>query len=292
MIMLVRRLFSTKATFGGDSSAVYERIFKLGSPVWSSFVDLAVKGCPHSVETPRQILDVASGPGEPGLSIARRMPDAQVTITDVEESMMKLAQIRCSGVDNVKCEVASAIHLSQFADNSFDLVTCNFGLMFFPDQVGALREMKRVLRPGCELLISHWHEMALPRLSKRILAACEIDQALPADPESLAKVGATEDLLSAAGFDVAEAVQRTLPFTFTHADNAYEAATLIIRTILADNHAEEKARRFFDESIIISADDSKGSDSSTFLLQNKDDNTLTLHPTSSYIITVAIKPPF
>ena len=43
-----------------------------------------------------------------------------------------------------------------FEDGSFDVVCCAFGLMFFPDQSAALREMRRVLRRGGRLMVMAW----------------------------------------------------------------------------------------------------------------------------------------
>ena len=45
-----------------------------------------------------------------------------------------------------------------FADGSFDVVLCGFGIMFFPDQNRALSEFRRVLKPGGTLAVSTWKE--------------------------------------------------------------------------------------------------------------------------------------
>jgi ubiquinone/menaquinone biosynthesis C-methylase UbiE len=43
-----------------------------------------------------------------------------------------------------------------FEDETFDVVLSQAGLMFFPDRIGALREMRRVLRPGGQLAVQVW----------------------------------------------------------------------------------------------------------------------------------------
>jgi SAM-dependent methyltransferase len=55
----------------------------------------------------------------------------------------------------VTWQVADALDLP-FADGSFDVVACQFGVMFFPDRVRAFREAARVLRPGGRYVVSVW----------------------------------------------------------------------------------------------------------------------------------------
>jgi SAM-dependent methyltransferase len=47
-----------------------------------------------------------------------------------------------------------------FADGSFEVVVSQFGLMFFPDPAGALREMMRVLVPSGRLAVAVWGSLA------------------------------------------------------------------------------------------------------------------------------------
>jgi SAM-dependent methyltransferase len=104
------------------------------------------------------VLDLASGTGEPALSLAPLvLPDGTVTATDLLPEMLSLTeeQARDRGYDNVRCQVADVGNLP-FADASFDRVTCRFGVMFFPDLPRALREVRRVLRPGGRAVFTAW----------------------------------------------------------------------------------------------------------------------------------------
>jgi ubiquinone/menaquinone biosynthesis C-methylase UbiE len=104
-----------------------------------------------------QVLDVAAGTGEPGLSAAARVPRGKVTITDLAEKMLRVAEENAArrGLTNVETRQADAGALP-FADNSFDAVMARFGFMFFPDVPGAARELARVARPGARVTTAVW----------------------------------------------------------------------------------------------------------------------------------------
>jgi SAM-dependent methyltransferase len=104
-----------------------------------------------------QYLDIASGTGEPGLSIARLSPKARVVLTDLAPEMLEVAQRRASaqGITNVETKVCSADDLP-FDDARFDGVSVRFGYMFFPDMAEATAEFVRVLKPGGRLCSSVW----------------------------------------------------------------------------------------------------------------------------------------
>src|SRR5690242_5346067 len=104
-------------------------------------------------------LDIASGTGEPGLSIARRAPAGRVVLTDLAPEMLAIARrrARAEGIANVETEVCSAEDLP-FRDGTFDSVSVRFGYMFFPDLAAATAEFVRVLKPGGRLCSSVWVE--------------------------------------------------------------------------------------------------------------------------------------
>jgi len=104
------------------------------------------------------VLDVASGSGEPAISLARAVgPQGRVTATDLVDGRVAIAaqNAREAGMANLYFRQAD-VHSLPFADQTFDLVTCRFGIMFFSDPVGALRECRRVLKPGCRVVFASW----------------------------------------------------------------------------------------------------------------------------------------
>jgi SAM-dependent methyltransferase len=102
-------------------------------------------------------LDIASGTGEPGLTIARLAPKGSVVLTDLAPEMLQIAERRAGaqGISNVETRVCSADDLP-FADASFDGVSVRFGYMFVPDMGATTSELVRVLRPGGRLCSSVW----------------------------------------------------------------------------------------------------------------------------------------
>ena len=105
-----------------------------------------------------QVLDIAAGTGQPGLSIARHLSHGgKVVITDLSSKMLQVAveKAAAAGITNVEFREADANALP-FADNSMDAVSCRFGFMFFPDLQRAANEMARVLKPGGRIAVSVW----------------------------------------------------------------------------------------------------------------------------------------
>jgi ubiquinone/menaquinone biosynthesis C-methylase UbiE len=103
------------------------------------------------------VLDVASGTGEPGLTIATMLRGGKVVATDLAEGMLEVAKENAvrRGIKNfdiVTCDVCEL----PFPDNSFDAVSCRLGFMFFPDMLLAAREMVRVLKPGGRIAVTVW----------------------------------------------------------------------------------------------------------------------------------------
>jgi ubiquinone/menaquinone biosynthesis C-methylase UbiE len=105
----------------------------------------------------QQHLDIASGTGEPGLSIARRSPKGRVVLTDLAAEMLEVAERRAKaqGVANIETRMCSADDLP-FDDATFDSVSVRFGYMFFPDMGKATAEFARVLKPAGRLCSSVW----------------------------------------------------------------------------------------------------------------------------------------
>ena len=97
-----------------------------------------------------RVLDLASGAGEPSISIALKVGETgNVTATDANPEMLAGARKRAEnlGLQNISFEITEMENLP-FPDNEFDKVTCRFGIMFPDDAVAAVREVLRVLKPG------------------------------------------------------------------------------------------------------------------------------------------------
>lgn len=97
---------------------------------------------------PANLLDIATGTGDLALAIRKALPEVEVLGTDFCRPMLDVAVRR--GLSNVL--EADAMNLP-LEDDSFDAATVAFGLRNMADYEKALREFRRVLRPGGHLLV-------------------------------------------------------------------------------------------------------------------------------------------
>jgi SAM-dependent methyltransferase len=106
-----------------------------------------------------KVLDVASGPGEPALSIAEVVgPEGSVQGIDPAPEMVAAARRTAEhyGAKNARFQAGFADHLT-FESGAFDAAVCRFGVMFFPSPVDGIREMLRVLKPVSKIAAAVWH---------------------------------------------------------------------------------------------------------------------------------------
>ncbi len=106
------------------------------------------------------VLDVATGTGEPALTIAKMIgQNGRVVGVDLSPEMLEVAKEEAAfqGLTNVlDFQVVKDESLSIFSDNTFDSVVCRNGLMFMPDPVKALKAFLRVLKPGDKASVTVW----------------------------------------------------------------------------------------------------------------------------------------
>ncbi len=168
-----------------------------------------------------KVLDLASGTGEPAISLAKRVgPTGHVTALDQSPELLAIASERARGrgLTNFATQQADAHH-HPFPDESFDLVTCRFGVMFFQDCVQAMREVRRVLKPGARTCFLAWGPFDQPYWSSTmgvVLKHVGGPALAPGgpDPFRFAEPGSLSGVLRQAGFsDVAEET-RTVPWTW------------------------------------------------------------------------------
>lgn len=104
-------------------------------------------------------LEVACGTGIATKAACAAMPrDATLTATDLNEAMVESARRHVGTEARVTVRTADAQSLP-FEDGAFDVMFCQFGVMFFPDKVKAMREARRVLREGGRYVFNVWAAM-------------------------------------------------------------------------------------------------------------------------------------
>jgi SAM-dependent methyltransferase len=146
----------------------------LGPAVFHPFaVDLAARAARLD---PGRILEVAAGTGVLTRELLAAVPSAAVTATDLNPAMVQLGSSRVPGAS---WRVADGLRLP-FPDHEFDLVACQFGVMFFPDKAAGFAEAGRVLAPGGQLLFSTWDTVATHAFAAALVAG--VERAFPVDP--------------------------------------------------------------------------------------------------------------
>ena len=161
-------------TFAGSIPALYERY--LGPLLFQPYAeDIAerVRGL-----QPSRILETASGTGLVTRALAAALPHAQIIATDLNQAMLDLAATKLQA-PNVTWKQADALSLP-FDDGSFDVVVCQFGVMFFPDKERGYREARRVLKPGGHFLFSVWDRIEANEVTQCVTEA--VKAIFPADP--------------------------------------------------------------------------------------------------------------
>lgn len=175
-----------------------------------------------------KVLDVASGTGEPALTLAQRMGDVEVTGTDAAEGMVQVAQGKVDklALKNVCFKTMPGESLD-FADASFDKLICRFGIMFFKDTAKGLREMYRVLKPGGRFCFAVWNTpetMPLMNWSYQAFQGKIPIASLPALDviTSLGAPGLFDNLMKQAGLQVESIIPKKLNYTFDSFDHFWQ----------------------------------------------------------------------
>jgi SAM-dependent methyltransferase len=241
----VSREWSESARYWEKHRAVIEGMY---APVAAALVaDSGIgAGIGAGIVTGQTVLDVATGPGEPALSLAGILgAEGRVIGVDVVPAMIDAAdrEARRRGLRNASFRVASADQLP-FADDSFDAVVSRFGVMFFPSPLEGLREMLRVLKPGGRLALAVWnHASANPyhsvvaRILERFVESPPLDEDAPG-AFRFARAGKLFHVAQEAG--VAEARERLLQFQIAAPLTLEEF--WVVRAEMSDNLRTKLAR--------------------------------------------------
>jgi SAM-dependent methyltransferase len=199
--------------------AAYDRW--LGPAVFRPFaVDLAHRAARLE---PRRVLELAAGTGTLTRELVAALPAAAVTATDLNTAMVEFGSSR---VPAAAWEQADALHLP-FPDGHFDLLVCQFGVMFFPDRPAGFTEARRVLSPGGRLLFNTWDAVETHGFARALVAGLE--RAFPDDPPTFLSAvphGYTDLRLVAADL-LAGGLESVSAETVTlegHADSAADVA--------------------------------------------------------------------
>jgi len=187
----------------------------MGTPVTDALVE-------YASPLPRmRVLDLASGTGEPAITLATRVgPEGTVTALDLSQDLLEIAEkrARSRGLKNFSTQQGDA-HSLPFPDDSFDLGTSRFGVMFFRDPRKALGELRRVLRTGARACFLAWGRFDQPYW-KSMMGVVHRNVGgplLPPDgpnPFRFAEPGSLSEMLRLSGFRSVEEQTVTLPWVW------------------------------------------------------------------------------
>ncbi|TGM95243.1 class I SAM-dependent methyltransferase [Leptospira yasudae] len=166
-----------------------------------------LKPLPDSV-----VLDVAAGPGTLAIPLARSV--REIHAIDFSQAMIDQLKL---GIQETKAHNVHPYRMDgqklEFEADRFDFAFSMFGLMFFPDKLQGLKEIRRVLKPGGKVAISGWAPIANSPLMQCLFGA--LRKANPDIPAPQTNVQSFEnpdyirEQLSSAGFQEIE----ILPFS-------------------------------------------------------------------------------
>lgn len=161
--------------FAGSIPEIYDRL--LVPLIFEPYaLDLAER---IARTDPRDLLEIAAGTGALTRAIvAMPFPPTRIVATDLNQPMLDYAAARLQQ-DRVTWLQADALALP-FQDHTFDVVACQFGVMFLPDKVKGYSEARRVLKPRGHFIFNVWGRIADNEFSDVITQ--ELTALFPHDP--------------------------------------------------------------------------------------------------------------
>ena len=178
-----------------------------------------------------RILELAAGPGDTGLLAAELLaPHGTLILSDVSEGMLEIARARAKelGVSNVEFRQIDAEWIDLPTAN-VDGVLCRWGYMLMADPVTALRETRRVLKPGGTLAFAVWAApednvwASVP--NAELVRMGTMEPPAPGGPGMFAwsDPAVIADALEEAGFVLAQIDQVDLTWRFPSLDDWWDA---------------------------------------------------------------------
>jgi ubiquinone/menaquinone biosynthesis C-methylase UbiE len=152
---------------------------------------------------PQRVLELAAGTGVLTRELRRVAPDADIVATDLNDAMVQVGRHQ---VPTATWRQADAMRLP-FDDAEFDLIACQFGVMFLPDKPVAFAEARRLLQPGGTFMFNTWSVLESHTFERALVET--LARLFPQDPPdfmtSVVHSYADADVVAAdvraAGFD-------------------------------------------------------------------------------------------
>ena len=182
------------------------------------------------ISTGHRVLDVAAGAGEQSITASKKVGSSGcILATDISSNILAYAQqmAKQEGIQNIRTEVMDGENLL-LEDESFDAVISRVGLIYFPNQQKALREMLRVLKSGGKMAAMVYSTpqknkfFSVPVSIIRSMTSLPAPQPGQPGPFSLGAEGVIEQAFAQAGFDKIRSIQMEAPLTLPSAKDCVQ----------------------------------------------------------------------
>jgi enediyne biosynthesis protein CalE5 len=234
------------------------------APGWKHYWETWERGAQHvndrlvelaAIQPGHQVLDIASGLGEPAVTAARQVgPAGKVVGTDIAPEMLAMARAAAdaSGLRQIEFREMDA-EVPDLPVHAFHAILCRFGLMFLPHLSTALTQLHQLLMPGGRLAAAVWGPPAqVPAISMpmRIIRQRRHLPPLPAGvpgPFSLADEPRLREYFQQAGFAHIHTEHVTVTLEYTSPEMFLEerlATSANTRLLLAEASEAERADIF------------------------------------------------
>ena len=207
------------------------------------------------------ILDVATGTGEPGLTVATKVGRGKVIGTDVAEGMISLAQENAKrrGIANYQAQVSDASHLP-LQTQEFSVILCRFGVMYFANPQADVKEIVRMLKQGGRIAFSAWTQPEKnPWATTSGKTVQEILQLPPPPPDTpgifrYAQAGALAQLFQGAGLKDIQETKVRGKLEFDSAEQYWEYTMDVVAPVaVALSEVDVATRKKVKQAILLRA---------------------------------------
>lgn len=212
----------------------------------------------------QRVLDIASGVGEPAMAAAERVGSSgRVVGTDLVDEMLAYARekARDAGADNIEFRCIDGETLC-FDPDTFDAVTCRWGLMFMPEPEKCLSLARQVMKQDARLAVACWSAMEKNPFVGVLMQVLARHMELPKPPPGTPGIFALADpdrlrgVISQAGFNDIELEELEIDVVEVEDGQAYWNAMsdLAAPVMTLVSQLDEEARARYIDDVIATAD--------------------------------------